>query len=427
VDCSTAPPSFGQRFAIYASRVRALQFEDMSHPSPPPMHHIMQRRGVGVTVLVAWFTTAGLFPRLCRVSNQPFYRHLAHGPLLASLARLPALQSWTLAVTTLGGVLPSPESAAALEHAAARIAHLAVVEDKPLASAEHAWVRVQSGMLAHAVHLRTFATTLPLGAQDLACLAALPCLEELRIQQLAGGAVRGGAFPRLRALRVADAFLPSSALHTMLAACTSRALEDLGVHASKYVSIDVGVLQVLAEFRHLRCVRLELTPETGEAGLELLRVLQCLPNLTHLATRHCSLATNAVVLDVVRACPRLIRWTLYNPQDACSVPHERGMPFVAFLDLLTAHPELRALPLMVSARALPSPAEQASFGKHAFGPTLTVDDIGDEDALVAAVRTLFPQVRRVLVASDGVHSGRTIDCRVAPGAEVPGDEAPMYP
>jgi hypothetical protein len=279
------------------------------------------------------------------------------------------------------------------------------------------WMALQGSMLvAGAIHLRMFSTSLSMDFKSFVCLSHLPSLEVMniaRVEDVSVPVVALGSFPRLVDLMMLDDTRSAQLSQAVLETCYPRQLQIVRLEIPKGVEFtpsSVVSFRHLSSHHWLKTVAMAIAEDLAPSiDMEsIFRALQALSHLQYLSiTCQTDCITGRMVADFVRACPELESWQCDGARNPFNPPPESMMPFRDFLDLMKSRPKLRALPVIVSMKALPSKEEQAAFGSHSFGPNLVIEDAEDEmiEEIKTCVRTLFPEMEYLPMVEDGKPTG----------------------
>jgi hypothetical protein len=346
------------------------------------------------------------------------FRMWTNSAVLSGLLQMPMLKDITLDLLDIDGS-PLHTNHVLFQQTSPKLEHLKIYGNDRQEHTLHCarWMVLQGSMLvAGAIHLQTFSTSLPMDFKHFVCLSHLPCLEVLnigRVEDVSVPVVALGSFPGLVDLMMLDDTRSAQLSQAVLETCYPRQLQIVRLEIPKGVEFTPSSV---VSFRHLSshhwlktvamAIAEDLAPSIDMASI--FRALHALPYLRNLSiTCQTDCITGRMVAELVRACPELESWQCDGARNSFNPPPESMMPFRDFLDLVKSRPKLRALPLIVSMEALPSKEEQAAFVSHSFGPNLVIQDVEDEriEEIRTCVRTLFPEMEYLPMVKDGNPTG----------------------
>jgi hypothetical protein len=346
------------------------------------------------------------------------FRLWTNSGVLPGLLQMPMLKDITLDLLDTDAS-PLHTNHVLFQQASPKLEHLKIYGNGRQAHTLHyaRWMILQGSMLvAGAIHLRTFSTTLPMDFKSFVCLSHLPSLEVMnigRVEDVSVPVVALGSFPRLVDLMMLDDTQSAQLSQAVLETCYPRQLQIVQLEIPKGVEFtpsSVVSFRHLSSHQQLKTVTMtiveDLAPNIDMSSI--FRALHALPHLQQLGiTCQTDCITGQMVAELVRACTELESWRCDGARGRFNPPPASMLPFRDFLDLVKSRPKLRALPVIVSMKALPSKEEQAAFGTHSFGPTLVIQDVEDgmRQETQTCVHTLFPEMEYLPMVKDGDPTG----------------------
>jgi hypothetical protein len=365
------------------------------------------RRVIDPEVLSVWFIGENLFPRLHRLQfSNDFLHSLAIPSITALIKNIFTAANLTVLniLTHKGSVIVFEDAIEGLLRNCSSLEKLAL-----MVRSENGWTNLLGTMLSHTTHLCSLTAITPISYTILLRLADFPYLSSLRAEKIVGipeGPLKlpYNSFRQLRHLHLRDstpsATLTRAILRSVASGCLTECFFYFGFDTSLRPQDIQDVLQQLVQHTDLTRVYIYIPSgvilgdvKSPAASATFFRSLHSLPKLKYLTFGCLSNEgefpiDNTIVTDLTQACPKLRKWVALGKRRTDGV-----VPFHNFLDMLRRHPDLEELPISVDASVLPSAELKAEFGRHKYGPCLTVEDIKETAGLEEVILQLFPRVR----------------------------------
>jgi hypothetical protein len=396
---------FGDRFAYYAKRVRALDLnQDYDHS------RYVDYRVVHPTVLLAWGRHQHLFPRLStltvcgQTSLDPARDEQVFGRFIRSPHLTSLIVTWVEELCKL-----SQESVNALVDACARLERVQLGQagcSLAILDEGHPLPRLLHRMTEGAGRLRSLEMTplnMPIQFATLVCLAAMPTLQHAVLRSILSVPVvfrlPASPFSALRTLCITDTTPHLHLTRSILQSCTSPHLAVLHITIadpavgsygnSPHVSDnDLGSLLGLVSRRlSLTSLRLRFNL-TLMINTDLCYMLPPLPHLTWLRMSGSfgPILNTDTVRHVLALYPQLEEWAYHTSRLYAAVT------FSEFLELLQPRSMIRALPVVVASTELPSEEALSQFGTITCWECLYVMDGVDTPEVLEVIDRILPNV-----------------------------------
>jgi hypothetical protein len=257
------------------------------------------------------------------------------------------------------------------------------------------WETLNSTLLAHATSLCDLRITVPIGWEGVVVASTLPALTALDLSmvfELPHGEYRlpDDAFPYLSSVCLEDSTPDALIALGILAVCTAT-LTDCRLQLREVIETRriQEVMRSVSQHGQLRKVIVAFAHMEHDWG-SIFDAMLPMAHMTHLTTHIVHVATERHLTQILQLCPRLQEWN--GPLTPCAL----SLPTI--MAILAPRPDLSYIPLAVDvSQGLPSAANIASFGTHAFfGPIrLKKFDAESKHCAEEALKRVFPQVSLV--------------------------------
>jgi hypothetical protein len=410
----------GERFSLYAKRVRSLQVLCRKVDLADNFH-------VDISVVAAWIAIEGLFPAwntLTMDNSAPpsLYRGLSlHASFITSLDL--TVERWYMP--------PQDEGRGVLLGLCSHLETLRISMGY-LKADDESWTEFLVEMIAHTQHLRRFAALLvppkvilqalahnpALG--DLEAITSASCRKETRHMQQQPHTPGFHPAPdtdlqvstQLKRLSLLDRSFHMDMARRILEMKANTCLHTCDLHfhhpLDRILTCDADVSDVLLLLsRHTSLVHLQLFIDAAKGPLSgpempmntIVTPLYALHELRTLAIQMViSTPLERATLDaLLSACPHLQSWTMRStfftfPRDLCE------LTLYEFLDILHDRPLLKELPVRLTIGQVPHVEYWPAMGTHGYGPELTIQPLDSSETmrnseeLHTMIRRIFPNV-----------------------------------
>jgi hypothetical protein len=260
------------------------------------------------------------------------------------------------------------------------------------------WIRSKwatlNSLLAHATSLCDLRITVLIGWAGVVVASTLPTLTTLDLSmvvELPHGECRlqAGAFPCLSSLCLEDP-TPDARLALGILAVCSATLTDCRLELCEVTETRriQEVMRSVSQHGQLRKAIVAFAFAHVEHDWELIfDAMLPMAHLTHLTIHMVFEVTERHLTQILQLCPRLQEWD--GPVTPCAL----SLP--AIMAILAPRPSLSYIPLDVDvSQGLPSAANIASFGTHAFVGPVQLKNFDTESRKWAeeTLKRLFPMV-----------------------------------